>query len=61
MAHDLKKSPFEADLIRAHPDDFVTAVFASLASAFLVLPKGQGFLEYPELEAGYEALKRTTG
>jgi len=56
------KYPFEADYqeILVDPDSFVTAVFSSLASEFLVLPKGDGFVEYPQFEAGYEALKRTT-
>lgn len=56
------KLPFEADFteILAAPERFVDAVFSSLASEFLVLPKGEGFVEYPDFEAGYEALKRTT-
>ena len=56
------KYPFEVDFqeISDHPDDFVTAVFSSLASEFLVLPKGEGFVEYPHFEAGYEALKKVT-
>jgi hypothetical protein len=56
------KYPFEADFqeILADPGGFVTAVFSSLASEFLVLPKGDGFVEYPQFEAGYEALKRPT-
>ena len=27
----------------------------------MTLPKGPGFIEYPTFEAGYEALKRSTG
>jgi len=56
------KYPFEVDFqeITASPDSFVTAVFSSLASEFLVLPKGDGFIEYPQFEAGYEALKKVT-
>src|SRR5262245_58060765 len=56
------KLPFEADFqeILAAPERFVDAVFSSLASEFLVLPKGDGFVEYPDFEAGYEALKRAT-
>jgi hypothetical protein len=54
------KYPFEASYaeIQADSDSFVTAVFSSLASEFLVLPKGDGFVEYPQFEAGYEALKK---
>jgi hypothetical protein len=42
-------------------DEFVSAVFSSLESEFLVLPKGEGFVAYEVFETGYEALKRTTG
>ncbi len=54
------KYPFEVDYqeILADPDCFVTAVVSSLASEFLVLPKGEGFIDYPQFETGYEALKR---
>ena len=56
------KYPFEADYqeIQNDPDSFVTAVFSSLVSEFLVLPKGDGFIDYPQFEAGYEALKKAT-
>ena len=56
------KYPFEAGWheIEADPDQFVSAVFSSLASEFLVLPKGEGFIDYAVFEAGYEALKRAT-
>ncbi len=54
--------PFEADYqeILANPDSFVTAVFSSLESEFLLLPRGQGFIEYPAFEVAYEALKKVT-
>lgn len=57
------KYPFEATVgeIQTTPDPFVTSVFASLASEFLVLPKGEGFLDYAAFETGYEALKKATG
>ena len=56
------KYPFEADLkeILSNPDDFVEAVFSSLESEFLLLPKGRGFIDYPAFEAAYEALKKVT-
>jgi len=56
------KFPFEVCLsdIRKNPDPYVDAVFASLESEFLVLPKGSGFVEYPVFEKGYQALKRAT-
>ena len=56
------KYPFEAEFseIVAAPDPFITAVFSSLASEFLTMPKGEGFVDYPAFEAGYEALKMAT-
>jgi hypothetical protein len=50
--------PFEA--IEKDPDSFVKTVFSSLVSEFLMLPKGDGFVEYPVFEAGYERLKQST-
>lgn len=56
------KFPFEAKFaeIAANPDPFINAVFSSLASEFLTLPKGEGFVEYQIFEVGYEALKLAT-
>ncbi len=48
--------PFEE--VRADLDTYVDAVFGALQSEFLTLPRGEGFLEYPVFETGYEALKR---
>src|SRR5437867_8804176 len=58
----MMKYPFEADFneIEATPEPFVSAVFSSLASEFLTLPKGEGFVDYAVFEAGYEALKKAT-
>jgi hypothetical protein len=50
--------PFEA--VQASPDAYVSEVFSSLESEFLVLPKGAGFVEYAAFETGYEALKQAT-
>lgn len=50
--------PFEA--VEADLDTFVNVVFDSLHSEFLTMPKGEGFVEYPVFERGYETLKRTT-
>lgn len=54
--------PFECnfDELQTRLDEFVSVVFSSLESEFLVLPKGDGFVEYAAFEAGYEALKRGT-
>jgi hypothetical protein len=54
--------PFEATTaeVLASPESFVDAIFSSLASEFLVMPKGEGFLEYAVFAGGYEQLKRVT-
>jgi hypothetical protein len=54
--------PFEATFqdIQANADAYVTAVFESLQSEFLILPRGPGFIAYPIFERGYEALKQAT-
>ncbi len=54
--------PFEAEFaeVQENPDRFVDAVFATLESEFLTVPKGSDFIEYPIFEQGYEALKRET-
>ncbi|HWM24292.1 MAG TPA: hypothetical protein VNP98_05675 [Chthoniobacterales bacterium] len=57
------KFPFEVafDEVIASPDSFVDAVFSSLASEFLIMPKGHGFVEYSDFVKGYEELKKVTG
>jgi hypothetical protein len=42
-------------------DPLVDEVFAELKSSFLELPRGEGFIDYPTFERGYQALKRATG
>jgi hypothetical protein len=56
------KFPFEVPFseVEANLDEFVTAVFSCLASEFLVMPKGIGFIDYSVFEKGYEALKQAT-
>lgn len=56
------KFPFEATLdeIQANLDDYVSSVFSCLESDFLTMPKGDGFVEYPTFEKGYEALKQAS-
>jgi hypothetical protein len=58
----MPESPFEVvfDVLQARLDEFVSVVFASLESEFLILPKGPGFVEYAIFEKGYEALKLAT-
>ncbi len=55
--------PFEVsfDELQSDLDGYVDAVFACLESEFLVMPKGEGFVEFSTFENGYEALKRATG
>ncbi|HXH10407.1 MAG TPA: hypothetical protein VNP04_11680 [Alphaproteobacteria bacterium] len=54
--------PFEVpfDLVQVSIDDYVSVIFSTLESEFLILPKGHGYIEYAVFEAGYEALKRGT-
>jgi hypothetical protein len=56
------KFPFESprEDVLARPEAYVDAVFSSLVSEFLTLPKGDGFLDYPVFASGYEALKKAT-
>ena len=55
--------PFEVSYpeIEANTDVFINAVFAALQSSFLLLPRGPGFVTYPEFQEAYEVLKRHTG
>ena len=55
--------PFEVTFkqLQANIDTYIDAVFSSLQSDFMTLPKGPGFVEYPVFERGYEELKRVTG
>jgi hypothetical protein len=55
--------PFEVpfDEVEANLDTYVDEVFGALESTFLTLPRGDGFIDYPLFEQGYEALKRVTG
>jgi hypothetical protein len=54
--------PFEVpfDRLQTDLDTYVDEVFEALRSEFLTMPKGEGFVEYPVFEQGYEALKRVT-
>lgn len=54
--------PFEATFedLTANIDDYVTVTMSTLQSGFLVMPKGDGFIEYSVFETAYEALKRVT-
>jgi len=41
-------------------EPYVSAVFSSLESDFMVMPRGKGFIDFPVFEQGYETLKQTT-
>ena len=54
--------PFDVrfEEIQSDPEPYADAVFGSLQSEFMVMPRGKGFVEFSTFEAGYEALKRAT-
>jgi hypothetical protein len=56
------KQPFEVPFaeVEADPEPFVDAVFSTLVSDFLVMPKGEGFVDYSTFNTGYERLKQAT-
>src|SRR3989338_9075066 len=62
MGPTLMKYPFEVPFeeIEADPDPFVSAIFSCLESEFLILPKGEGFIDYSVFEQAYERLKQAT-
>jgi hypothetical protein len=54
--------PFEvspAEIARS-PEPYVDAVFETLESAFLTMPRGTAFVEYGVFERAYESLKKAT-
>jgi len=62
MVRRTAKFPFEASLdeLEANLDSFVDAVFSTLESEFLVVPRGKGFVEFRTFESAFEELKRGT-
>jgi hypothetical protein len=56
------KRPFEVDreYLEQNLDDLVEVTINDLTSAFLLLPRGESFIEYPEFSDAYEVLKRHT-
>lgn len=53
---------FEVNYKSAEVDwnPLVDEVFSELTSSFLEMPKGDGFVDYPTFERGYQTLKRCT-
>lgn len=41
-------------------DPLIDEVFGELTSDFIEMPQGEGFVDYPTFERGYQALKRCT-
>jgi hypothetical protein len=62
MENPMTTYPFEVspEEIERNPEPYVDAIFSSLESEFLVMPKGTGFIDYPIFELGYEVLKAST-
>lgn len=54
--------PFEIsfDEVQENLDVCIDELFGCLESEFLIMPKGNGFIEFGTFETGYEALKRAT-
>jgi hypothetical protein len=54
--------PFEATAreLTAHTAAYVKTVRKQLESEFLILPRGEGFINYPIFDKGYEELKKAT-
>ncbi|MCC7416585.1 MAG: hypothetical protein IT176_05530 [Acidobacteria bacterium] len=54
--------PFEIgfDDLQVRVDEMVDATFADLQSQFLVLPRGDHFVDYADFQSAYEMLKRHT-
>ena len=57
------KRPFEVseDHLRTHLEELVSVTIADLGAEFLLLPKGDSFIEYADFRDAYEVLKRVTG
>ena len=41
-------------------EPLIDEVFAELKSSFVEMPRGEGFVDYPTFEWGYQELKRST-
>jgi hypothetical protein len=58
----LPQHPFEVgtDYLASHIDDMVDVTFADIQSQFLMMPRGQNFIEFGSFQDAYEALKQET-
>ena len=57
------KRPFELsqEELEMRIEEMVSTTFDDLSSEFLLMPSGTAFVRYPEFQAAYEVLKRSTG
>ena len=58
----MKQFPFrvEYSTVETNPEPYIDAIFDSLQSTFLTMPRGEGFVTYPEFEEAYQSLKQHT-
>jgi len=58
----LPQHPFEvgSDYLASHIDEMVDVTFADIQSQFLVMPRGQNFIEFGSFQDAYETLKQET-
>ena len=58
----MPQHPFEvdADYLASHIDQMVDVTFADIQSQFLMMPRGQDFIEFSNFQDAYEALKQET-
>jgi Ca2+-binding EF-hand superfamily protein len=62
LKNSCERFPFAVspDELKNSLDDFAEFITSHLQSAFLVLPRGQGFIEYQDFARAFEALKQET-
>jgi hypothetical protein len=58
----LPQYPFEvgSDYLATHIDEMVDGTFADIQSQFLIVPRGQNFIEFRSFQDAYEDLKQET-
>ena len=54
--------PFEiaSPDLQDYLEELVDAIFSDIQSQFLVLPRGDNFVEYPDFQTAYEVLRQRT-
>ena len=58
----MRLHPFEvgSDYLASHIDEMVDVTFADIQSQFLMMPRGQNFIEFGSFQGAYEVLKQET-